>query len=611
MFTFDYETHAIEPRPAYPPEPVGLAIHADHSEYLAWGHPCENNAERADAADMLQKHWGEPLLCHHAAFDLAVAHERMGLPLPLGSQINDTMVLAFLLDPYGNLSLKPLAEKHLGIPPTERDAVRDWLYANKVVRKNVKKWGAHIAKAPGMLVAPYAVGDCTRTFALFQFLLPKITEAGMLEAYRREMDLTPMLLDNSAQGVPLDHKRLVSDTKSYEYVLELTERALRKHWERDIGSTPPDNFDSGDELSDALNRGGVRLPRTPTGKLSTAKDTLMACLPDGHVKGLLLYRSAIEKCLSTYMRPWVIQGKALHCNWNQVRNYDDDGARTGRLSSSPNLQNLTNPEKYEELERLMRAWGCWTTWMSFPNLRSYIVAPKGMVLFSRDYSQQEFRMLAHYEDGVLAERYRADPRTDMHDAVRSIIKDVTGLELDRKPVKTINFGKMYGMGAPLLAAKLGLSIDDAYGLLNAYDRALPSVRGLMREVSDEGRAGRFITTLGGRRYYSPAAEKRDDGSIRTFEYKLLNYLIQGSSADQTKEAMRLWWNDHLHTAPNGVRFLMTVHDQLVGCAPKKLAKKECERLGEYMEAAFKLDVPVASDPTYGINFGEMTKRAPR
>jgi DNA polymerase-1 len=603
MFCFDFESKGIESRPAYPPAPVGLATAGN---YLAWGHPSGNNSAPAKAVALMKKHWHQDLLCHNAAFDIAIAHEKLGLLIPHGRQINDTMFLAFLLDPYGELGLKPLAERYLNIPPTERDAVRDWLYANKIVKKNVKRWGGFISDAPGELVGPYAIGDVRRTEELFAYLKPLVIEAGMLPAYERECDIMPMLLDNSAQGIPLDVKRLLRDTAHYEGVLQSVEGSLRLDWKKEIGSTPPANFDSGDELAQQLEANGkIKLPKTPTGKTSTAKDSLMAALPDGKVKGMLLYRSALEKCLSTYMRPWVTHGKALHANWNQVRNYDDDGARTGRLSSSPNMQNMTNPEKYDQLLAQMKQWKCGYSWATLPNLRSYIVPPKGMVLFSRDYSQQEFRLLAHYEDGVLAQRYRANPKEDMHDAVKGIIHDVTHTSMDRKFVKTINFGKVYGMGVPMMAARLGISVDEARTLVAAYDRALPSVKALMREVSAVGRSGEAITTLGGRRYFAPAPAIID-GDMRTFEYKLLNYLIQGGSADQTKQAMRAWW-PHLAQSSNGTRFLLTVHDQLVGCCPKKDLKKESEKLDECMRDAFTLDVPTHTDPTYGTNFGEMKK----
>jgi hypothetical protein len=80
------------------------------------------------------------------------------------------MLLAFMHNPYGELSLKPLCEKLLNMPPTERDAVRDWLVAKGIARSGSKDWGAHISKAPGDLVGSYAQGDIMRAKALHDYL---------------------------------------------------------------------------------------------------------------------------------------------------------------------------------------------------------------------------------------------------------------------------------------------------------------------------------------------------------------------------------------------------------------------------------------------------------
>ena len=606
ILTFDFESEAIQPRPDYPPKPVGLATGTrTKGLYLAWGHPTGNDSKPDDGIATLRSEWyTSDLLCHNAAFDIAVAVEQFQLPMPAGRQINDTMFLAFLLDPYGELALKPLAERYLGIPPTERDAVRDWLYNNKVIKRNVKRWGAFISKAPGELVRPYAIGDVTRTRQLYDFLLPMVKKAGMLEAYRRECNLMPMLLQNSAMGIQLDRKRLAEDTERFEEILKVTERTLRRVWQTEIGSTPPANFDSNDELADSIERSGkLVMPKTATGKRSVAKGNIETVLPNGKVKGLLLYRSAIEKSLSTYMRPWREQGARLHCNWNQVRSYEDEGARTGRLSSSPNLQNITNPDRYEELHRQMVEWGCGYKWVEFPNLRSYIVAPKGQMLYSLDYSQQELRMLAHYEEGALAQALRDNPDLDIHVLVQGLIRDSTGMDIKRKQVKNINFAKIYGAGIPKMAAQMGIDEDTTRRMVDAYEIALPSVKNLQDELKERGRAKAHLTTLGGRRYLTEPASMVDE-RLRTYEYKLLNYLIQGSSADQTKEAMVNW---HSHLKHSDARFLLTVHDELVGCAPKSQVKKESVILSECMRDAFKLDVPVMTDAKFGVNFGEMKK----
>lgn len=170
----DFESEAIDARPKFPPTPVGLAVYeatrCRDPYYMAWGHPIENNIDAAFAtielADLLEQPDNE-FIFHNAPFDCSIIEEKMGLVVPW-DRVHDTMLLAFLTDPFGELSLKPLAEKLLGEPPTEQEAVRDWLVRHSICRANDKSWGAHIARAPGKLVGTYAIGDVVRTWKLFE-----------------------------------------------------------------------------------------------------------------------------------------------------------------------------------------------------------------------------------------------------------------------------------------------------------------------------------------------------------------------------------------------------------------------------------------------------------
>lgn len=170
----DFESEAIDNRPNFPPKPVGLAVYEEGKEpyYMAWGHPIENNIDLAfatiETAALLEEPSHE-FIFHNAPFDCSIIQEKMGLEVPW-DRIHDTMLLAFLSNPHGELSLKPLCEKFLGMPPEERDAVRDWLVARGICRANDKSWGAHISKAPGKLVGAYAIGDVVRTYKLFKYL---------------------------------------------------------------------------------------------------------------------------------------------------------------------------------------------------------------------------------------------------------------------------------------------------------------------------------------------------------------------------------------------------------------------------------------------------------
>jgi DNA polymerase I-like protein with 3'-5' exonuclease and polymerase domains len=216
----DFETDAIEPRPAYPPKPVGVAIRRPGSKarYVSWGHPEGNNATEADGLRELKLLWKDPdarIAFHNGKFDQEVALVHMGLPLLASERVEDSMILAFLDDPYRrNLGLKPLAESLLGEPPEERDILRDWIVENVPAARAAKtSWGKFICAAPGNLVGPYAKGDVDRTLGLVAHLHPRIESGGMLEAYQRELRLIPVLVENERAGLPVDVRRLRRDVK--------------------------------------------------------------------------------------------------------------------------------------------------------------------------------------------------------------------------------------------------------------------------------------------------------------------------------------------------------------------------------------------------------------
>ncbi len=343
--TIDFETHGIEERPKFPPEPVGVAIyccdgeHMGEPAYLSWGHPTKNNCTKLGAIQVLKDALEDPtaeFIFHNAPFDCAIIEERLGLKVPW-SRVHDTMVMAFLQDPFGELSLKPLAAQWLQMSPEERDAVKDWLIANGKCR-DTKGWGAHIWQAPGDLVGQYAIGDVVRTYQLFELFKEYLEQTNMWDAYRREVDLMPHILKMEQRGLNLDGEALQKDTDYYFEMLDQLDADICKLLGAEI------DIDSNAQLADAIEAAGMSkgFLTTPTGQRSTAKESLIGAINNPTLLGHLLVRGSVATCLRTFMTSWLQQYKAhgrLYVKWNQVRNYSDTGARTGRLSSSPNLQN--------------------------------------------------------------------------------------------------------------------------------------------------------------------------------------------------------------------------------------------------------------------------------
>jgi DNA polymerase I-like protein with 3'-5' exonuclease and polymerase domains len=197
--------------------------------------------------------------------------------------------------------------------------------------------------------------------------------------------------------------------------------------------------------------------------------------------------------------------------------------------------------------------------------------------------------------------YRDNPHMDVHDHVRQLIEEVAGIIYHRTQVKVTNFRRIYGGGAPATALALNVAIDVAKELLAAHGKALPGLRDLQRTISAIARGGEPIVTWGGREYY-PEPPKLINGRMMDFIYKLLNYLVQGSAADATKEAIIRWHNHPKREA----RFMVTVYDEINISAPKKLVIPQMGVLRECMEG-LEFDVPLLSSGKTGPNWGTLTK----
>lgn len=620
-YTIDFETLPIQQRPDYPPAPVGVSIIPPKGKprYYAWGHLNGNNCSWGEAQRALKEIYdsGLRVVGQNMKFDLDVAEVHMGLPIPEWQRIDDTMLLIFLDDPHQiELGLKPAAERLLGEPPEEQDELIDWLLKNQPIpgiRMTKGKQGEHyagkyIAYAPGDLVGRYANGDTHRTTAIFQLLYPKTIERGMLAAYDRERELLPILLDMERRGIPCDLGRLKADVGKYEDVLATVNAWIIKKLK-----APADiNLDSGDELMAAMLAAGVADENlahiTATGKISTSKDSLMDAVSDKAFLGVMRYRAGLKTCLQTFMRPWLIEatrtGGMISTSWNQVKSPAGDksiGTRTGRLSASRfmNMPKEFSPIFNHETQdaRLRKKLPtCPIKGLpTLPWVRSYVACPDDMVMIDRDYSQQEPRILAHYDGGSLQEMYNANPWIDVHDWAKAELEKFQ-MFYDRKPVKTVNLGLIYGMGAGLLADKNDMSVDESKKLKEAILALYPGLKAMQKDMKLRYKAGEPIRTWGGREYYCEEP-KLVKGRIVHFDYKMVNILIQGSAADCTKEAVIRFKRETVRLGKQDRWFIiLTVHDQITALAPR--ANDEWRQAMDLLNrcmASVEFDVPMLSE----------------
>lgn len=623
----DFETCGIKPRPEYPPKPCSVAIKwPDTQEYelLSWAHgdgtkAFNNNCTEKHARSRLKRAYDSryPLLFQNGSFDLDVAEEHWELPLLPMERWHDTMYLLFLWDPHSpSLALKPCAERYLKIKPEEQDRLKDWILENvPEAKRKPTSWGEYIQRAPYNVVSPYHKGDLVRTGKLFNYIYPRVVDAGMLPAYQRELRLMPILLRNARRGMPLDMGRLERDLPVMRAGVEKADKYLRKR----LGI---DNIDSDRQLGEALYDKKIvtDFKLTPKGHRSVSKKYLtIDRFLDKKVYHALQYRGQMSTSITMFGEPWLELGTAgkglLFPNWIQVRSSrsggggDTNGARSNRIICvRPNFLNI--PKKWKRAISAGYVHPAWLQVPELPYMRQYCLPRKGRQWGKRDFNQQELRLFGHFEEGPVMEGFLHDPKFDIHEDVRAeaerrLIEAQLRDSFDRDTAKTCVFGRVYGQGLRGLLEALHLPEEDkpvAQIIQKAINAAVPSIKELDDQLKELARADQPIRTWGGRLYYcEPPQYSETYGRNMTFEYKLLNYLLQGSGADVTKETLI-----RFEEAKKESEFNVTVYDEINFDAPPKAMKQEQKILRECM-LSIETDVPMLSDGETGPNWGTLEK----
>jgi len=597
----DFETEAIGPRPEqYPPKPVGLAVldrtNQFKSGYYSFCHDSNNNCTFEDAKRLLIRIWesGRHICFHNAMFDMSVIVEQFGLPFLQPERVHDTLVLAFLYNPYvRSLSLKELCVEWLNIQPEERDQLFEWLVAHiPAVAKKPKTAGAYIARGPADLVGMYAEADVALTAKLWDFTLS--VRQTMPRAYLREIELMPILLENSRIGVRVDRDGLNQCLEKAKADILQCEVWLNKYFNAD-----DINYNSGAQLVQIIQNKGCydknkKWPTSDKGTPLSDKDTLANLITDPELSSVLRHRDVLVKLTGAYIEPWLEQSAStgrIYTEWNTVRG-EAGGTRTGRLSSKPTLQTMPIRGPKTPLPSEIRD-------LIIPKVREYILPDEGHSMIACDYNAQELRLFAYFEDGQLKEQYLKDPKADLHTFSKNLMSEKVGRDIPRDYVKTLSFGILYGAGPKKLSEMLKIPYDEAKELVDLYKTevatGLPKIN---EDLMARYRAKIPFKTVGGR-LIKGEPPKIIHGKLMEFGFKSLNTLIQGSGADMAKKAMI----DYSKLATHS-RLLLSLHDEIVITCQKGYEEQEAKKLEQSMVGAFPMDVPFIAEAKFGDNFAQ-------
>ena len=506
--------------------------------------------------------------------------------ITVNGPIVDTMIAAALINENRfSYSLNALSVDYLNEIKAETE-LREAAAAHGIDPK------AEMWKLPAEHVGYYAEQDAELTLKLWQRFKHEITSQSLITVWEMEQQLLPILIKMRQRGVRVQVEKAAELQKE----MKLQEKEILLDIQKEIGIEI--DIWAPRQIAKAFDKLKLEYPRTEkTKEPSFTQNWLIN--NKNKIAQLIVSAREVNKFHGTFLSSimkYQVNGR-IHGEINQLRG-DNGGTVSGRLSmSNPNLQQVPSRNK---------DFG--------PKIRSLFIPEEGHKWGSFDYSQQEPRMTVHYAasigDGYEGSNELVDAYQNASADFHQTVADLVGI--DRTQAKTIGLGLMYGMGKNKLANSLGVSKDEANELIIKYNKKVPFVKKLSDRCKYAADEKGVIRTKKGRKCRFDMWETRDfglhqaekyedavakygkDNIKRAYTYKALNRLIQGSSADQTKQSMLDCYNaGHLP--------MLQIHDELCFNIKDDAHAKEIQNL---MQKTIEFKVPSVVEYGLGESWGD-------
>ncbi|MFN5758848.1 MAG: DNA polymerase I, partial [Sphingomonadaceae bacterium] len=431
----------------------------------------------------------------------------------------------------------------------------------------------------------YAAEDADVTLRLWHRLKPRLHAAQTTRVYERvDRPLIPVLAQMERHGIKVDRDELARMSS------EFAEGCAGLEVEIHALAGGPFSVGSPKQLGEVLfGKMGLKGGKKgKSGDYSTDVTVLEKLADEGvEIARKVLDWRQLSKLRSTYTD--ALQQQINPRTGRVHTSYSLTGAQTGRLSSNdPNLQNI--PIRTETGRRIRQAF----------------VAEPGNVLLSADYSQIELRLAAHMAD-VPALKDAFAKGEDIHARTAQELFGEVNRDT-RGRAKTINFSLLYGISRWGLAARLGISADEAQAMIDRYFERFPGINRYISRTLQQARETGYTETLFGRKTHFPRLTSQNQTERAGSERAAINAPIQGTSADIIKRAMVRMEPALAEAGLHQVRMLLQVHDELVFELPETdvaAAKRVIERvMAEAAEPLVKLDVPLGVEMGTGKNWGD-------
>lgn len=491
----------------------------------------------------------------NSKFDLGFL-EQAGYTLPPRDRWEDGMLVAHVLDERRSVALQAVGDKMFGTEPWPEGAgielekaVKLWISAeNKKRRKHSKDTGekfviANYSDVPDEDMEVYAAHDVELQRRICDAIVPQLeANPDLLGVYELERKVLSALYDVEKLGMGID----VSGAKKLEIELEneLTKIRLDLF---ELTGNDEFNPNSPIQLAEAFERRGVDLSHVEksgkTGRRSMAADVLEG-LDDDLARKIDDFRGT-DKLMSTYVWPLLHDSPdtdmgyryaTLHTDGRLHTDLRQVGARTGRMSSSPNVQNWPRDDL---------------------RMRHLVVADEGKKLVAVDLDSIELLLFAAFlgTESIILNMIKNGE--DMHSHTANMIglkprdRGLGVVESPRQRGKKFNYERIYGGGIKAIKKWHGVDTVTARKWLSRYYEAYPEVEEFQDMIELRLEECGFVKTPWGRRHraYNPQFAERE-------AYKFVNLLCQGSAADLFKEAV-------VRTHEAGIPMIALTHDEIL------------------------------------------------
>lgn len=429
-----------------------------------------------------------------------------------------------------------------------------------------------------------ALADLTVKKAKFIYdikdeFINKMKEEEQLELFSNiEMKLSSVLASMEIEGVRVDTKVLDEMGENINKKLDKLTSEIYNYAGEEFNIQSPKQL--GEILFEKLE---IPYPKKKKTSYSTAREILDKIVDYHPIVEKIIEHRTLNKIYTTYIvgiKNCVKEDGKLHTIYTQTL------TRTGRLSSiEPNLQNI--PIRYKEGKEIRKAF----------------IPEENSVFLSSDYSQIELRMFAHMsgeQNLIDAFKHHLDIHTKTAMDIYHVSKDEVTKNM-RRDAKAVNFGIIYGISSFGLAEDLGVDIKTAKKFLDNYLETFPGIKNYMDKVIKDAYETGYVKTIMNRKRKIDELYNTNHMIKVQGERMALNTPVQGSSADILKKAMIDIYNEFNRLNLKS-KMILQVHDELIFNVKNDELEKVKEIVINFMENAYKLNVPLEVDVEIGKNW---------